>query len=145
MNERAKRIKKLVKNSGKSYQELEKITGVAKSSLQRYASGVTTKIPLDVVDKLEKAFGVPRGYIMGWQAEQEPKQEPEELADVAAKVLLDPDLLRMVEQYLALSEVDQYVARVTVTGLYSKHDKQKKTDASGVSQEVGKVSLLETE
>lgn len=144
MNERAKRIKKLVQESKKTYQELEKITGVAKSSLQRYASGATSKIPLDVVEKLETAFGVPRGYIMGWQSEQEPQQEPEALADIAAKVLLDPDLLRMVEQYLALSEVDQYVARVTVTGLYSKYDKQKKTDEN-VSQEVEKVSLLETE
>lgn len=144
MNERAKRIKKLVQESNKTYQELEKITGVAKSSLQRYASGATTKIPLDVVEKLEKAFGVPRGYIMGWQSEQEPQHEPDALADIAAKVLLDPDLLRMVEQYLELSEVDQYVARVTVTGLHSKYDKQKKTDAN-VSQEVEKVSLLETE
>lgn len=141
MNERAKRIKKLVMDSGKSYQELAKITGVAKSSLQRYASGATTKIPLDVVDKLEKAFGVPRGYIMGWQAEQEPKQEPEELADVAAQVLLNPELLRMVEQYMKLSDGDQYAARLFV---YSLSEKQKKTDA-GVSLEVEKVSLLETE
>ena len=126
MNERAKRIKKLIQESGKTYQELEKITGVAKSSLQRYASGVTTKIPLDVVERLEKAFDVPRGYIMGWQAEQEPQQDPDALADIAAKVLLDPDLLSMVEQYLALSEGDQYVARVTIAGLYSKYDKQKK-------------------
>ena len=58
MNERAERIKKLVIESGKSYSELEKITGVAKSSLQRYASGVTTKIPLDVVEKLENAFSI---------------------------------------------------------------------------------------
>lgn len=144
MNERAERIKKLIDESGKTYRDLELLTGITKSSLQRYASGITTKIPLDVVEKLENAFEVPRGYIMGWQAEQEPKQQPEELADVAAKVLLDPDLLRMVEQYLALSEVDQYVARVTVAGLYSKYDKQKKTDAS-VSQEVEKVSLSETE
>ena len=141
MNERAKRIKKLVKDSGKSYQELEKITGVAKSSLQRYASGVTTKIPLDVVATLEKAFGVPRGYIMGWEAEQEPTQEPEELADVAAQVLLNPELLRMVEKYMKLSEGDQYAARLFVASLF---EKQKKTDA-GVSLEVEKVSLLETE
>ena len=145
MNERAERIKKLVKESGKTYIELEQITGVAKSSLQRYASGVTTKIPLDVVEKLEKAFGVPRGYIMGWQSEQEPKQAPEDLADITAQMLLDPDLLRMVEQYLTLSEVDRYVARVTVTGLCAKYEAQKKTDASGVSQEVEKLSLLETE
>lgn len=141
MNERAKRIKKLVEESGKTYQELEKITGVAKSSLQRYASGVTTKIPLDVVEKLETAFGVPRGYIMGWQAEQEPKQEPEELAGVAAQVLLNPDTLSMVEKYLQLSEGDQYAIRLMVASL---SEKQKKTDAE-VSQEVGIVSLLETE
>lgn len=126
MNERAKRIKKLIDESGKTYRDLELLTGITKSSLQRYASGITGKIPLEVVEKLEKAFGVPRGYIMGWQSEHEPQQQPEELADVAAKVLLDPDLLKMVEQYLALSEGDQYVARVTVEGLYSKHDKQKK-------------------
>lgn len=126
MNERAERIKKLVQESGKSYSELAKLTGVAKSSLQRYASGVTTKIPLEVVEKLENAFEVPRGYIMGWQSEQEPEQQPEELADIAAKVLLDPALLKMVEQYLALSEGDQYVARVTVEGLYSKNTKTKK-------------------
>lgn len=66
MNERANRIKELVMESGKTYTELEKITGVSKSSLQRYASGITTKIPLEVVEKLEIAFGVPRGYIMGW-------------------------------------------------------------------------------
>ena len=83
-----------------------------------------------------EVLGVTPSYLMGWD------QEPEELADVAAKVLLDPDLLRMVEQYLALSEVDQYAARLMIASL---SEKQKKTDASGVSQEVEKVSLLETE
>ena len=145
MNERAKRIKKLVQESGKTYQELEKITGVAKSSLQRYASGATSKIPLEVVEKLEKAFKVPRGYIMGWQSEYEPKQEPEEMADVAAQVLLNPELLAMVERYLELPEGDQYVARITIMSLHAKNDKQKKTDASGVSQEVEKLSVLEIE
>lgn len=74
-NERAKRIKELVEQSGKTYQELANITGVTKSSLQRYASGVTTKIPLDVIDKLEKTFDVPRGYIMGWE-EDGKKEKP---------------------------------------------------------------------
>ena len=66
------RIQKLIDESGKSYSELEKITGVAKSSLQRYASGVTVKVPLDVIEKLENAFGVPRGYIMGWDTADNP-------------------------------------------------------------------------
>lgn len=66
MSTRSERIKLLVEKSGKSYQELERITGIKKSSLQRYASGVTAKIPLDVIEKLSKAFNVSQEYLMGW-------------------------------------------------------------------------------
>ena len=121
MNERAQRIKKLVMESGKTYQELEQLTGVKKSTLQRYASGVTTKIPLDVVDKLEKAFGVSRGYIMGWDA------PPEDLGALAAKVLVDPNLLKLVQNYLSMNESDQYALRLMAESLVAKE--QKKTDA----------------
>lgn len=69
MSIRSDRIKYLIDQSGRSYQELEKLTGVKKSSLQRYASGVTTKIPLEVIEKLSKAFNVSQGYIMGWENE----------------------------------------------------------------------------
>lgn len=66
MSTRSERIKLLVEESGKSYQELEKITGIKKSSLQRYASGATAKIPLDVIEKLSRAFNVSQEYLMGW-------------------------------------------------------------------------------
>lgn len=66
MSTRSERIKSLIEESRKSYQELEKITGIKKSSLQRYASGVTAKIPLDVIEKLSKAFNVSQEYLMGW-------------------------------------------------------------------------------
>ena len=63
---RSERIKLLVERSGQSYQELEKTTGIKKSSLQRYASGATAKIPLNVIEKLSKAFNVSQEYLMGW-------------------------------------------------------------------------------
>ena len=66
MTTRSERIKFLIERSGKTYQELEGITGIKKSSLQRYASGVTAKIPLDVIEKLSKAFNVSQEYLMGW-------------------------------------------------------------------------------
>ena len=69
MSIRSERIKSLIEQSNQSYQELEKITGIKKSSLQRYASGVTTKIPLDVIEKLSKAFNVSQEYLMGWSEE----------------------------------------------------------------------------
>ncbi len=66
MSTRSERIKALIEQSKLSYQELEKITGIKKSSLQRYASGTTAKIPLDVIEKLSKAFSVSQEYLMGW-------------------------------------------------------------------------------
>ena len=76
MSTRADRIKSLIEESGKSYQELERLTGVKKSSLQRYASGTTTKIPLDVIAKLSIAFNVSQEYLMGWE---EKENSPSEL------------------------------------------------------------------
>lgn len=76
MATRSERIKSLIERSGMSYQELEKLTGIKKSSLQRYASGVTTKIPLDVIEKLASAFDVSQEYLMGWEEKEKNPSEP---------------------------------------------------------------------
>lgn len=79
MSVRSERIKLLIEQSRLSYQELEKKTGIKKSSLQRYASGVTAKIPLEVIEKLAVTFGVSQEYLMGWsegEKEKNPPQEP---------------------------------------------------------------------
>lgn len=87
MSIRSERIKALVDSSEMSYQELEKQTGIKKSSLQRYASGATTKIPLDVIEKLSIAFNVSQEYLMGWD---EKEGSPTELQlSEGEKVLLD--------------------------------------------------------
>jgi transcriptional regulator with XRE-family HTH domain len=77
MSIRSERIKALIDRSGLSYQELEKLTGVSKSSLQRYASGVTTKIPFDVIEKLANAFNVSQEYLTGWDGQKETPSEPQ--------------------------------------------------------------------
>lgn len=76
MSIRSERIKALVERSDLSYQEIEKLTGVKKSSLQRYASGATTKIPLDVIEKLSVAFNVSQEYLMGWDEKESSPSEP---------------------------------------------------------------------
>ena len=87
MSIRSERIKALIEDSELSYQELEKLTGIKKSSLQRYASGTTTKIPLDVIEKLAVAFNVSQEYLMGWE---EQKSSPNELQlSEGEKTLLD--------------------------------------------------------
>lgn len=76
MSIHSERIKALIDKSGLSYVDLEKVTGIKKSSLQRYASGVTTKIPLDVIEKLARAFNVSQEYLMGWDENNDSPSEP---------------------------------------------------------------------
>jgi len=66
MNERAERINKAITQTGYSYAELSKITGISKSTLQRYATGETKKIPIDNIEKIAAATNVSSEYLMGW-------------------------------------------------------------------------------
>ena len=107
------------KRAGITQEELASRVGYkTKSAINKIELGIRD-LPQKKIAAFAQALGVTPGHLMGWDAEQ----EPEELAGIAAQVLLDPDLLAMVEQYLALSEADQYVARVTVAGLHAKYDK----------------------
>lgn len=60
------RIREAIQKSGYSFVELEKRTGFSKSALQRYSSGVTEKIPIDVIEVLSNVLGVTAEYLMGW-------------------------------------------------------------------------------
>ena len=60
------RLLDAISNSGKSYRELSHETGIAKSAIQRYATGETEKLPIDRVELLAKATGVTPQYLMGW-------------------------------------------------------------------------------
>jgi len=51
------RLKDLVEKSEYTFEKLGKITGIAKSSIQRYASGSTYKIPVDAIEKLADCVG----------------------------------------------------------------------------------------
>ena len=96
MESRASRIKALIEESGNTYQELEQITGIKKSSLQRYASGETAKIPLSAIEKLASAFNVSVSFLM-WGTEEKNSATdngngiPKERADFINYVLQMPD------------------------------------------------------
>lgn len=66
MSEEIKRIKEAIKNSKLSYMELERLTGVSHSTLQRYMNGKTNRIPLSAIAKIAAATGVTPSYLMGW-------------------------------------------------------------------------------
>ena len=63
----AERLAKLFEDSKLSYVELEDLTGISRSSLQRYATGVTEKIPIEVIEIISDKFNVSPAYLMGWE------------------------------------------------------------------------------
>lgn len=70
MSEQSNRILKSIEESGLSYGELSKSTGIPKSALQRYATGETEKVPLDRIEKIALATGKTSEYLLGWEKEK---------------------------------------------------------------------------
>lgn len=130
-------IKKYRKAAGLTQEELAKKTGYTdRSSIAKVEKGAVD-LSQSKIKQFAEALGVSAGQLMGWEG------DPEDTADLVARVLLDPALLKLVEQYLSLPEGDQYVARITVASLA---EKEKTTDARGVGHTVKKtISLLEIE
>ncbi len=57
--------------------EVEQRTGIKKSSMQRYVSGQTGKIPMAAIEKLADLFGVSGAYLMGWDEKESSPSEPQ--------------------------------------------------------------------
>lgn len=65
-----KKLIEVIEASGLSYGEIAKRTGIPKSSIHRYATGLTKKIPIDAVRLIADATGVSTSYIMGWEGKE---------------------------------------------------------------------------
>lgn len=63
----SERIKKARQNRGLSLSELSDLTRISKSTLQRYETSATKKIPIEAISILEKALKLKTGYLMGWE------------------------------------------------------------------------------
>lgn len=63
------RIKERRIELGYSFQDLANLTGMSKSTLQRYETGSIKNIPLDKLKVLASALRVSPEWIMGWDAE----------------------------------------------------------------------------
>lgn len=63
MQERIRRLNEVIAANNLTYEELEKRTGVAKSSIQRYLTGQTAKIPIDFFEKIARVTNTPVEYL----------------------------------------------------------------------------------
>ena len=66
MSDMSARIAKAFTNKGYTYGDLSEITGIPKSALQRYVTGVTEKIPIPRLESIAHALDTTPQYLMGW-------------------------------------------------------------------------------
>ncbi len=65
-------IKEYRKRAGMTLEEVAKLVGVSRQTIQRYESGVISNIPSDKIEKIALALGVKPSTLMGWN---EPKSQ----------------------------------------------------------------------
>lgn len=71
-----KRIKERREELGYSYQTLADLTGMSKSTLQRYETGAIGNLPLDKLDVLAKALKCTAAHLMGWESKADAEWMP---------------------------------------------------------------------
>ena len=87
MSVQSDRIKYQMQRNSLTLLEIEQRTGIKKSSMQRYVSGETGKIPMSAIEKLANLFGVSGAYLMGWDEKEDSPTEPQ--LSEGEKMLLD--------------------------------------------------------
>lgn len=110
-------IKTRRKAAKMTQEELARRTGYTdRSSIARIEKG-EIDLPQSKIVQFAEALGTTPGHLMGWEA------EPEDLGAIAAQVLVDPGLLRLVQNYLAMPESDQYALKLMAESLAAKNKK----------------------
>lgn len=98
MKERRYRLEKLMHEKNITIVKLGELTGVAKSSIQRYLTGETAKIPIDFFEKVAKVTGTDIQYLTCFDT----KKAPEDIrSGVGTKIgSLSQSQLDRLEGYL---------------------------------------------
>lgn len=78
MKELARKLLSAFAQSGYSYSELSSMTGLPKSSLQRYLTGAVGKIPIDSLVVICEALGLDTAVVLGWR---DPDEEQKKRTD----------------------------------------------------------------
>ena len=112
MEEIIQRLAQAISDSNLSYAELQKRTKIAKSSLQRYATGITKKIPMNAVEKIAKATNTSAAWIMGWEDET-PNKNEDAVSDIFIRLRTDSKFLEATQMLYNLNE-EQLNAVITM-------------------------------
>lgn len=98
------RIKKRREELGYSFQDLANLTGISKSTLQRYETGYIKNLPLSKIEILAKALRTTGPYLMGWE------ESPKNIETFSNDMDIDEDILAVVDLMMRTdSETRRYI------------------------------------
>ena len=100
----SKRLAQAISKSGLSYAELQKKTNIAKSSIQRYATGATKKIPITAVKSLADATNFSVAWIMGWEEDFTKEKKNSIITNIVFRLHSDDKFFTAVEKFTHLSD-----------------------------------------
>lgn len=71
------RLRNLRKEHNYSFKELQSLTGISSSSLQRYEKGIGANLPLNKLYLIAQAYNVSISYLMGYDSKDLPRDQYE--------------------------------------------------------------------
>lgn len=107
---------------GKKAVDLTRDLHIPKSAVSQYLSGKSQNMDSERLYAIAKYLNVDEPWLLGYDVPME-KPAPEELGTLAAEVLLNPDLLRLVQLYTELEESDKGMVMMLVENLHRKTKK----------------------
>ena len=110
MIERRKRLNEVIKVNHFTLVQLEEMIGVAKSSIQRYLTGETSKIPIDFFEKIAIVTNTPIEYLTCFDKEKTAPIETnqDDLTEVIKQLTGDDEKqVKEFAKYLILKKQSQ--------------------------------------
>lgn len=96
----AKNLKRYIEEKGILQKELADIIGVSSTSVNDWVNG--KKFPrIDKIEMLAEYFGILKSDLI---EDKSVKEQPEEMALLAASIMRDPELLEMIRKYRKLPD-----------------------------------------
>ena len=71
------RLRNLRKEHNYSFKELQALTGISSSSLQRYEKGIGANLPLSKLSLIAQAYNVSISYLLGCESKDLPRSQYE--------------------------------------------------------------------
>lgn len=111
----AKNLLFYVERSGKTQREIAEAVGVARSTFTEWIKG--NKYPrIDKIEMLADYFGILKSDLI---EEKKIGDIPEE-AEFHARILMDRDVMRMLEEYYDLNDRERQIVRNFVSSLHPR-------------------------